>query len=95
MPMGFFLDSTGKIIPDGEVQVNPLKKDIVMKEVMEKYNVSPEECIAVGDSESDYSMYRAVNNFIAFNSDSKALSKISKITLGGNIMSVINYIKSN
>jgi phosphoserine phosphatase len=92
---GIFSDSTGKIIPDGEVQVNPLKKDIVMKKVMEKYNVSPEECIAVGDSESDYSMYRAVNNFIAFNSDSEALSKISKITLGGNIMSVINYIKSN
>ena len=90
-----FSDSTGKIIPDGEVQVNPLKKDTVMKKVMKKYNVSPEECIAVGDSESDYSMYRAVNNFIAFNSDSKALSKISKITLGGNIMSVINYIKSN
>ena len=40
---------------------------------MEKYNVSPGECLAVGDSESDYSMYRAVNNFIAFNSDSKAL----------------------
>ncbi len=90
-----FFDRNGKLIPDGEVQVNPLKKDVVMVKIMEKYGVSPEECIAVGDSESDYSMYKAVNNFIAFNSDSDILSKVARANLNGNMDSILNYIKSN
>jgi phosphoserine phosphatase len=87
-----FSDNQGKLIPDGEVQVNPLRKDIVMEKIMAEHKVSPEECIALGDSESDYSMYKAVNNFIAFNSDSDILSKVARINLSGNIDSIIDYI---
>jgi len=87
-----FFDNEGKVIPDGEVLVNPLRKDLVMEKIMAEHKISPEECIALGDSESDYSMYKAVNNFIAFNSDSNILSRVARINLSGNIDSIIEYI---
>jgi phosphoserine phosphatase len=90
-----FSDGNGKIIPEGEIQVNPHEKDTVMEKVMKRYNVKPRECIAVGDSESDYSMYRAVNNFIAFNTDSALLSSVSRLTINENIDTIINYLESN
>jgi phosphoserine phosphatase len=90
-----YSDSNGNIIPDGKVMVNPIKKDIIMKKVMEKYNVNADECIAVGDSESDFSMYKAVPNFLAFNSDSNLLSNISKANLSGSLEAIIDYIDSN
>lgn len=87
-----FSSRDGKLIPDGEVQVNPMRKDIIMRKIMAEHNLSPGECIALGDSESDYSMYKAVNNFIAFNSDSNILSSVARVNLTGNIDSIINYI---
>ncbi|WP_337860032.1 HAD-IB family phosphatase [Ferroplasma sp.] len=90
-----YTDENGTIIPEGKVMVNPLKKDKVMRKVMEKYNVSPDECIAVGDSDSDYSMYRAVPNFVAFNSDSNLLLQIAKTNLSGNLESIKDFIESN
>ena len=87
-------DGSGIIIPDGVIQVDPMKKDLVMKDVISSHGIRPEECLAVGDSESDYSMFRAVPNFIAFNSDSELLLKISKINLKNDLTGIIDYLKS-
>lgn len=89
-----YCDASGRIIPEGEIQVDPAIKDSVMKKIMIKYNVKPEECLAIGDSESDYSMYRAVPNFIAFNSDSDFLLKISSTSMENDISGIIEYIES-
>jgi phosphoserine phosphatase len=89
-----YCDGGGRIIPDGDIQVDPSNKDSVMEKVMAKYMVRPEECVAVGDSESDYSMYRAVPNFIAFNSDSDLLLKISSARMENDFSGVIKYLES-
>ncbi|MCL4453863.1 HAD-IB family phosphatase [Ferroplasma sp.] len=89
-----YCDDNGRIIPDGEVQVDPSYKDYVMGKVMAKYGLKPGECIAVGDSESDYSMYRAVPNFIAFNSDSDLLLKISSASMENDLSGLIKFLES-
>lgn len=89
-----YCDDNGCIIPDGDIQVDPSNKDYIMGKIMSKYGVSPEECIAVGDSESDYSMYRAVHNFIAFNSDSDLLLKISSAKMENDLSGLIKVMES-
>ena len=89
-----YCDASGRIIPEGDIQVDPAIKDWVMRKIMIKYDVKQEECLAIGDSESDYSMYRAVQNFIAFNSDSDFLRKISSSSMENDLSGIIEYIES-
>ena len=90
-----YCDASGRIIPEGDIQVDPAIKDSVMRKIMIKYNVKPEECLAIGDSESDYSMYRAVPNFVAFNSNSDFLLKISSTSMENDLSGIIEYIESH
>ncbi|MEM0139169.1 MAG: HAD-IB family phosphatase [Ferroplasma sp.] len=84
-----------KIQIKGNIYVEPDRKNIPIEKLMDKYNINKFESIAVGDSDSDYSMYAATGNFIAFNSQSEKLKRISIANIDSDISKVADYINLN
>ncbi len=64
-----FTDDNGYIINDGEIMVDPLKKDNVIRSIERIYDIKKEDTISIGDSYSDISMKNASRKFISFNGD--------------------------
>lgn len=63
----------------GGVKINIAhgEKDRILKKVLKKFRVKPSEVISVGDSDGDIPIAKLSGYSIAFNSSSKALSKIA------------------
>lgn len=52
--------------------------------LQEKYNISPEECIAFGDSLNDLSMMKVVGHSVAMSNADEQLKKICRYEIGTN-----------
>ncbi len=85
-------DGHGYIIPEGKIKVIPDKKNLIIKDIVKKYNVKKEETISVGDSTGDYSMYMETGKFFSFNTDDVNIKKISSGNIDKNLMEIIRYI---
>jgi len=68
---------TGKV----KIQVYYDKKAEWVKRILERFEVKPEEVIAIGDSLGDIDMFQMVGFSIAFNSSCKDLEKIANICI--------------
>lgn len=77
-------DSTGRIIPDGNVMVEPRHKDRSITEIQKKLGISEAETASVGDTTQDAAMFMHSAVSIAFNSVDGRLSTMASHTAHGN-----------
>jgi phosphoserine phosphatase len=68
---------TGKV----KIQVYYNKKAEWVKRILKKFDVRPEEVIAIGDSIGDIDMFHMVGFSIAFNSSCKELDQIASVCI--------------
>jgi phosphoserine phosphatase len=54
-------------VPDPKVVLTPDAKVTVAEELMERYGVGEDECVAYGDSASDIPLFRRLRNTVAVN----------------------------
>ncbi len=85
-------DNRGYIIPEGKINVIPDKKNLIIRNILKKYNVKKEETMSVGDSSDDYSMYLETGKFFSFNSNDARIKRISSGDIDKNLMEIIRYI---
>lgn len=74
-------DSSGAVQPHGTVVVVPRSKDTVLQKVQQKYGISPENTVSVGDSLFDSAMFRYSGKGVAFNSNSRELDSIADLCI--------------
>ena len=80
---------TRKCVP----RVAPEKKGLILKEIMGKLGLEKEECVAIGDSVMDRSMFEVCGTSIAFNPESSEVSKYTTGTLvSDNLDDLLPYI---
>ena len=60
------------------------KKAEIIRNLCKDINVSPENCIYIGDSETDIEAFREVGLSIAFNSNSEELKKVATHVVNSN-----------
>jgi phosphoserine phosphatase len=70
---------TGKV----KIQVYYDKKAEWVKRILQRFNVRPEEVIAIGDSVGDIDMFQMVGFSIAFNSSCSDLEKMANVCIPG------------
>jgi phosphoserine phosphatase len=70
---------TGKV----KIQVYYDKKAEWVKRILERFDVRPEEVIAIGDSVGDVDMFQMVGFSVAFNSSCPDLEKIATLCIPG------------
>jgi phosphoserine phosphatase len=68
---------TGKV----KIQVYYDKKAEWVKRILERFDMRPEEVIAIGDSLGDIDMFRMVGFSVAFNSSCSDLDKIANVCI--------------
>ena len=68
---------TGKV----RIQVYYDKKAEWVKRILERFNVRPEEVIAIGDSRGDMDMFQMVGFSVAFNSSCSDLDKTANVCI--------------
>ncbi len=76
--------------------VDPLKKDINIKDIHRKFGYSKENTISVGDSIMDLSMKRESKYFVAFNPSNKEMLKKSDFVINSqNLYDIIKTLNIN
>jgi phosphoserine phosphatase len=68
---------TGKV----RIQVYFDQKAEWVKRILERFNVRPEEVVAIGDSKGDLDMFRMVGFSVAFNSSCEDLDRIANVCI--------------
>jgi phosphoserine phosphatase len=68
---------TGKV----RIQVHYDKKAEWVRRILQKFDVKPEEAIAIGDSKGDIDMFQMVGFSISFNSSCSDLDKIASVCI--------------
>ncbi len=87
-------DSTGHIIPDGNVMVEPRHKDSVIMAIQKNLGVSEAQTASVGDTVQDGAMFRHSAVSIAFNSVDGRLTGMASHSAHGNDLLEITRILS-
>lgn len=62
-----------------------VSKETGIRQVMEAYNVEPDEVMAFGDSMNDYEILRMVGNSVAMGNARVAIKQIAKRVIGTNV----------
>jgi HAD-superfamily, subfamily-IB PSPase-like hydrolase, archaeal len=76
------------------INVKPHNKGRILKKILQKLNISNEECIGIGDSQFDMPMLRYCGYSIGFNPKDKRLFKICDTIIKSNtLFEVLNKIK--
>ncbi len=76
------LAEDGRLTGRMRVRVYWNAKGAHIKEVMARHGTTPDECLAVGDSEGDLSMFAAVAHRIAVNPSGESVRAAADIVLG-------------
>ncbi|MFB6491231.1 MAG: HAD-IB family phosphatase [Thermoproteus sp. AZ2] len=71
----------GNAVDGVEVVVTNTNKGDVLRSVLSKYGISPDEAIAVGDSETDIPLFRIAGFSIAFNPTSEAVARAANVVI--------------
>lgn len=85
-------DDRGRIIPDGNVMVEPRHKDTVIMAIQKQLGISEAETASVGDTTQDAAMFRHSALSIAFNSVDGRLSEMASHSADGNDLLEITRI---
>ena len=84
----------GVITGEVEAYVGYYDKGVILKEICDKIGLKTDECIAIGDSEVDISMFEEARLGIAFNpKDRKTLEKADIVVYSHDLRSLIPVIK--
>jgi len=67
-------------------------KDRLVKEILEKENLTKSECVAVGDSAADISMFRAAGKRIAFNAKPALLPHADMVVKKKDLREILPHI---
>ncbi len=79
-----YTDSRGVIQPKGLAAVDPLRKDITVRELQNLLGVEKKNTISVGDSIHDISMFIESGFSVAFNAADEDVEKNSTVSLKSN-----------
>jgi len=82
-------DENNKLTGEGVQLVTLFNKDEVLKQVSEAEGVSPDECIAVGDSRNDIPMFNIAGYSIAFNPKDEEVKEEADVTVYGEDLRLI------
>lgn len=77
-------DEEGLILPSGVTQVDPLRKDLVVRKLQEDTSLGPEDTISVGDSVQDIPMFRLSSFSVGFNPVDEEVSRNSEFSMSSN-----------
>lgn len=89
-------DSSNFLIPDGEVMVEPGRKDIAIREIQRTLGIGAGETISIGDTSQDVAMFRNSAISIAFNPvDSSLGQKATAEISGDDVSAIIEVIDQN
>lgn len=80
----------GLLTGEVEVTVAHGEKDKVLDKIIHRFGVRREECIAIGDDESNISLFKLVGLSIAFNPISKEVAENADIVVLGKLSNVIS-----
>jgi phosphoserine phosphatase len=84
------LHENGVLSGKVRIQVHYDKKAEWVRRVLQKFDVKPEEAIAIGDSKGDLDMFQMVGFSIAFNSSCSDLDKVASVCVRSqNLMDII------
>jgi len=84
------LQENGVLIGKVKIQVHYDKKAEWVRRILDRFEVKPEEAIAIGDSRGDIDMFQMVGFSIAFNSSCQDLDQIASVCIqSGNLLDII------
>lgn len=75
------VDEGGWLTGEGEETVEMTKKDIILKRLAELEGVSSKQCVVIGDSEFDVSLFKDTGLSIAFNTQNEAVKRAADLTI--------------
>lgn len=85
----------GQICGKFRINVKPHNKGFVLRKILNKLNLKPENCIGIGDSEFDVPMLKLCGYSIAFNPKDKRLQKIcNEVIFSEDLLVVLERIKN-
>lgn len=93
-----FAEANKLIVRDGlltgevEVTVAHGEKDKVLDKIIHRFGIERRECIAIGDDESNISLFKAVGLSIAFNPTSQKVAENADIVVLGKLSNIIPKI---
>jgi len=93
-----FAEANRLIVRDGlltgevDVTVAHNEKDKVLDNVIRRFGVRREECIAIGDDESNISLFKAVGLSVAFNPTSKEVAENANIVVFGKLSNIVSEL---
>lgn len=90
---GFQYDSKGYLTGEDVWRVDLLHKDIIMNQIMEKYNFKKEEVISIGDSKYDIPMFKVSGVSIAFDPKDEEVKEEADVVISErNLLRILDYI---
>jgi phosphoserine phosphatase len=86
----------GKVTGNVRVHVSLSNKGEVLRELLRRFRVKPDECLAVGDDKTMVPVFQEVAISIAFNPRSSDVERYAKITVKGETLrEILPWIISN
>ncbi|NMC61344.1 MAG: HAD-IB family phosphatase [Candidatus Methanofastidiosa archaeon] len=90
---GFQYDEKGYLTGGDVWRVDLLRKDIVMKQIMRKFNLRKDEIISIGDSKYDIPMFELSSMSIAFDpKDEDVKKEADYVICERNLLRILDYI---
>ncbi len=90
---GFQCDEEGYLTGGDVWRVDLLRKDIVVKEIMQKYHYKKNDILSVGDSKYDIPMFNFSGLSIAFDpKDEEVKKEADVVILERNLLRIIDYV---
>jgi len=86
-------DKNGKVSGDVVVKVRADNKGLVLKKLLNEYNLTGKECIAVGDSEVDIPMFKEVGLSVAFSPKDIKVAEAADVTIYGDLSKLLYLFK--
>ena len=86
---GIRTDSTGRLLPDGDVVVEPRYKDRVLLDLQDRLKIGKDETASVGDTYQDNAMFMHSGISIAFNAKDPRVSKAATFSSNGDDLRII------
>lgn len=85
-------DADGYLTGEGTMEVDLKDKGVPVRRLQEELGISPEECVSVGNSTYDVSMFKACGLGIAFNPEDEGVIEGSDVTVAGkNLLDILQY----
>ena len=94
MSNGLAADESGKLTGEGILRVALRDKASIIRQMLEKFNVSADRCAAIGNSWVDISMFEVAKFGIAFNPiDGETITAADVTVESDDLRDVLEYLE--